>query len=76
MRQHFVDAYILSTARFCRRQCFVDTNVLLAPIFCRRQYIVAANILSPPIFCQRLGFKDDYLLNILLMIVFCVYHDY
>jgi hypothetical protein len=40
---------------------------LLLPIFCRRQCFISANILS--VFRT----KDDYLL---LMIVFCVYHDY
>ncbi len=86
-RQYFVDANILlppifcrrqflSTPTFCRRQCFVGANVLLPPIFCRCQYFVAVNILLPPIFCLCLDFKHDYLLNILLMIEFCVYHDY
>jgi hypothetical protein len=69
-------ANILSTARFCRCQYFVDANILSTPIFCRRQYFVGANILLTPIFCLCLDFKGDYFLNILLMIVFCVYHDY
>jgi hypothetical protein len=87
MLQHFVDAEILSTPIFCRRQHFVDANILSTRTFCRRQYFVGTNILSPPIFfcrqyffaaniCLCLDFNGGYLLNILLMIVFCVYHDY
>jgi hypothetical protein len=73
-RQYFVDGNIFATRIFCRRQYFVDTNILPAPIFCRCQCFVGANILPAQIFCLCLDFKDDYLLNILLIIVFCVYH--
>jgi hypothetical protein len=76
--QHFVEARILSTQEFCRQEIFVDARFLLlrtflsAPIFWRRQCFVATNILSPPIFLLVFRIKDDYLL---LMIVFCVYHN-
>ncbi len=46
---------------------FVEANILSAPVFFRPQF--DANILL------ALKFKDDYFLNILLMIVFCKYHD-
>ncbi len=68
-----MDTKILSTPVFCRQEYFVIANILSVPIFfvaaniCRRQYFVATNILSV------FRFKDDYLL---LLIVFCVYHDY
>ncbi len=42
MRQHFVDAYILSTPNFCRRQCFVNANILSTPDFCWRVYFFDA----------------------------------
>ncbi len=45
-------------------------RILSTPNFCQCLYFFNANILS------ALGFKDDYLLNLLLMIVFCVDHDY
>ena len=64
-RQHFVNARILSTRGYCRREDFVAVS--------RCQYFVGANILSMSIFLSVFRIKDDYLL---LMIVFCVYHDY
>ncbi len=68
--KNFFGANIFSAPIFCHCQYFVAAKILLPPIFCPRQYFVAANILSAPIFCLCLGFKDDYLLNLLLMIVF------
>ena len=65
-------ANILLMPRFCRCGYIVDANNLLTRIFCWCQHFFGANILLPPIFCLCLVFKDDYLLNILLMIVFCV----
>jgi hypothetical protein len=85
-RENFVNTSILSTPTFCRRQHFIDVNILSTQIFSADASIfVGDNILSSPIFCQRQYFclclklrmitriKDDYLL---IMIVFCVYHDY
>ncbi len=87
LMHYFVDATIMLTPIFCQRLDFFDANGLSLPRFCRRQYFVNANVLSTSMFYHRqyfaatnilsaLRFKDDYLLNILLMIVFCVYHDY
>jgi hypothetical protein len=42
MRQHFVEANILSTPTFCQRK-----------FFCRRQHFLDVNILSTPTFCRR-----------------------
>jgi hypothetical protein len=73
-REIFVDARLLSTRVFCRREYFVNANNFCqSEHFCRRQYFVGANILSVPIFLSVFRCKNDYLL---LMIVFCVYHDY
>ncbi len=82
-------ANILSMQVFCRRDYFFDANILLMRVICQGQHLVDESILSTPTFFQRkffvnsnilpppllsvFRFKDDYLL---LMIVFCVYHDY
>ncbi len=68
------------------RSCFTTLDlyiILWSPIFFRRQYFVDVNILSTPIFCLRLYLLTHiflehtvYLLNLLLIIVFCKCHDY
>ncbi len=76
-RLYFVDANILSIPILCRLLYFVDANILLMPIFCRWQYFVDAYILLTLIFCRCRGFSPRlYLLNLLLIIVLCLYHDY
>jgi len=52
-----------TTPNFCWCQYLSTHN------FCLRQYFVDVYILSTPMF-------NDYLMNLLLMIVFCTYHDY
>jgi hypothetical protein len=54
LRQHFVEARILSTQEFCRQEIFVDARFLSPPLISDATNIsVGANILSPPMFCRH-----------------------
>jgi len=57
-------------ANICQRLTFVDIYILLLPIF------VEVNICRPQCFVDVNILLTSYLLDLLLMIVLCIYHDY
>jgi hypothetical protein len=54
LRQHFLEARILSTQELCRQEIFVDARFLSPPLISVAANIsVGANILALPMFCRH-----------------------
>jgi hypothetical protein len=74
LRQHFVNAKILSTLRFCRRGNFVEAGIMSTWEFCQCGNFVDTGILSTREFCQHGNFvnaNNSVSVNILSQPIFC-----